>query len=92
MLKYPPFKTPTPSSKSKMKLQASLAFLGLNLCVACTMANYNASQNVCPAFPIAGKEVAYELESIDEATHPNLWLWLGRLEKLKRQLSICEER
>ena len=56
------------------------------------MANYNASQNVCPAFPIAGKEVAYELESIDEATHPNLWLWLGRLEKLKRQLSICEER
>ena len=73
-----------------MKLRASLAFLGLSLCAACTMANYSAPENVCPPFPIAGKEVAAELESIDEATHPNLWLWLGRLEKLKRQLSACE--
>ncbi len=76
-----------------MKLRASLAFLGLSLCAACTMASYSAApKDTCPPFPIAGKEVAAELESIDEASHPHLWLWLGRLEKLKRQLAACKEQ
>ena len=64
MQKSPFLKPPTPLLKSKMKLQASLVFLGLSLCAACTMANYSVPENVCPPFPIAGKEVAAELESM----------------------------
>lgn len=60
-----------------------VAQLSLN---ACTTANYSQ----CPTFPIAGKDVAVELEKIPYEQAPNFWEWLGRIDKLKQELDLCK--
>lgn len=42
----------------------------------------------CPSWPIAGPEVAAELEKLPENEYPALWDWLGRVDKFKRKSDI----
>ncbi|MBR2136679.1 MAG: hypothetical protein IJ852_01810 [Alphaproteobacteria bacterium] len=39
-----------------------------------------------PSFPIAGPQVASELEALDFQSYPHLWDWIGRLNKLRLEL------
>ena len=40
----------------------------------------------CPVFPIAGPQVAIELEQADIEHYSHTWEWIGRLNKLKEEL------
>ena len=37
-----------------------------------------------PAYPVAGKKVAEELENAGEL--PSTWEWIGRIDKLRQEL------
>ncbi len=50
-----------------------------------TTANYNN----CPTYPTGGKKVAVELEKVPYVGYENFWEWLGRIEKLKKELDLC---
>lgn len=39
-------------------------------------------------FPKAGKKVAAELENLSAAEYPNLWEWIARLNKMRKELEI----
>ena len=52
---------------------------------SCTRAHYN----YCPKYPIAGPNVASELEKYDYHTHTSLWEWIGRIDKLRQELDLC---
>jgi len=39
-----------------------------------------------PQFPLAGAQVAAELEHLSAEEYPRLWEWLARLNKLKQEL------
>lgn len=55
------------------------------LCLnSCTTTCYNS----CPTYPVAGEKVANELETAGEL--PNTWEWIGRLNKLREELEICQ--
>ena len=41
-----------------------------------------------PVFPKAGIKVADELESLSFNEYPNLWDWIGRLNKMRKELEI----
>ncbi|MBQ8630401.1 MAG: hypothetical protein IJ479_01625 [Alphaproteobacteria bacterium] len=47
------------------------------------------SSELCPAFPLAGERVAAELQQAGYQEYKYTWEWIGRLEKLKRQLDLC---
>lgn len=60
--------------------------LALSCLSGCTTANYNN----CPIYPIAGKKVAKELESAGDL--PDTWEWIGRINKLKQELDLCQKK
>lgn len=39
-----------------------------------------------PQFPHAGTNVADELQNLNAEEYPNLWEWIGRLNKLRQEL------
>jgi len=43
----------------------------------------------CPPWPPAGPEVAEELARLPGENYPATWEWLGRLERLQRQIEAC---
>lgn len=49
------------------------------------------NSDICPTFPLAGSRVAEELEQAEYKDFKNTWEWIGRLEKLKRQLDLCHD-
>lgn len=54
-------------------------------CISCEMGHCECQKPVYPPFPLAGKQVADELE---KAGHlPHTFEWIGRLYKLKQILS-----
>ena len=53
----------------------------LNSCVQTTC-----EEAVLPQFPYAGPKVADELQNLSAEEYPNLWEWVGRLNKLKLEL------
>lgn len=46
--------------------------------------------NFCPSYPIAGEKVAKELEQAGNL--PNTWEWIGRINKLREELELCQKR
>ncbi|MBQ9732070.1 MAG: hypothetical protein IJV97_03170 [Alphaproteobacteria bacterium] len=56
------------------------------LCLSsCTQKNYN----YCPIYPIAGSNVANELQRLNYQDYPYTWEWIGRIDKLRQELDIC---
>lgn len=54
---------------------------------SCTTANYDN----CPVYPAAGEKVAQELEKASYSEFPNMWEWLGRINKLRQELEMCKK-
>ena len=52
---------------------------------SCTTIN----SDYCPIYPIAGRMVAEEINNI-EGKH--FWEWIGRIDKLRRQLELCKKK
>lgn len=57
----------------------------VNCLSSCTATNYN----FCPQYPIAGLKTAIELEQIEYESAPYFWEWMGRINKLRQELEIC---
>lgn len=55
---------------------------------SCAAVNYSPS---CPAYPVAGKVVAAELEKFQFEQAPAFWEWMGRIDKLRQELEICHK-
>ena len=56
------------------------------LCLSsCAKTNYD----YCPAYPVAGPQVAAELEQADYRRFWHTWEWLGRVDKLRQELELC---
>ncbi|MBQ8482396.1 MAG: hypothetical protein IJ218_01640 [Alphaproteobacteria bacterium] len=45
----------------------------------------------CPVYPVAGKAVADELENASIDDYPATWEWIGRIDKLRQELEICQK-
>ncbi|MBQ8465278.1 MAG: hypothetical protein IJ545_04635 [Alphaproteobacteria bacterium] len=48
--------------------------------------------NFCPVYPVAGEAVASELQNLPAETYPHTWEWIGRIDKLRQELELCEEK
>ena len=59
----------------------------MNLLTSCRWVNYNN----CPVYPIAGQKVAEELKKTTYEEYPNMWEWLGRINKLRQELELCNK-
>jgi hypothetical protein len=46
--------------------------------------------NICPAYPVGGKEVGKELANLSYSEYPNTWEWIGRINKLRQELELCK--
>ena len=44
----------------------------------------------CPVYPVAGEHVAKELQRADYASFPYTWEWIGRINKLRQELELCQ--
>lgn len=48
------------------------------------------SYDYCPVYPKAGSRVAAELENLSFEQAPAFWEWLGRINKLREELELCQ--
>ena len=53
---------------------------------SCTPVDYSSG---CPVYPVAGEKVAAELENANYSEFPNTWEWIGRIDKLRQELEVC---
>ncbi len=60
--------------------------LVMNFLNSCAAENCNFAPP--PLFPKAGSKVAAELENLSAADYPNLWEWIARLNKMRKELEI----
>lgn len=60
--------------------------LALNCLSSCAPANCEIAPP--PVFPKAGPKVADELETLSSAEYPNLWEWIARLNKMRKELEV----
>lgn len=59
------------------------------LCLSSCAAEPSEPVCSCPVYPVAGPEVARELEQADYASYPHTWEWIGRINKLRQELELC---
>lgn len=71
--------------RKRLKYILALMLAALSFCVSCTQVNY---EN-CPVYPVAGAKVAVELEKLNYSEFPNMWEWVGRIDKLRQELEVC---
>ena len=78
----PPRQLPTRTGNWKYRLVLlAAATIFLNACASGTSS--------CPPWPVAGPEVAAELEQLPPKAFPAFWEWMNRLANLRDQLEIC---
>lgn len=70
---------------TKLKYWQSLMLISLICLSSCTTKNYE----YCPTYPVAGKKVAEEIKDIEG---DNFWEWMGRINKLRLQLDLCQKK
>ena len=61
-------------------------------CLSSCATTSSESMGSCPVYPIAGKEVAQELEHADYKSFSHTWEWIGRINKLRQELELCQGR
>ena len=74
----------------KLKRRQFIASLTLAVTACstpCTTVNYE----YCPVYPIAGAQVAQELENAGYEEYPATWEWIGRIDKLRQELELCQK-
>lgn len=62
------------------------------LATACSTPCTKVYYNYCPIYPVAGKNVALELEKVSYEEYPATWEWIGRIDKLRQELELCRSR
>jgi hypothetical protein len=72
--------------KKEQLFKRSLMLLALSFLSSCATANCEFSE--LPVFPKAGAKVADELENLSFEEYPNLWEWIARLNKMRKELEI----
>ena len=73
--------------KRKRRILRLSLTLGVMSClISCAQGNYD----ICPVYPVAGSRVAAELEKMSGSEFPNTWEWIGRIDKLRQELGVCE--
>lgn len=60
------------------------------LVMSCLSSCAPVSSDYCPVYPVAGVAVAAELEKASYSEFPNTWEWIGRIDKLRRELEVCK--
>lgn len=70
----------------KQRRKGRLYILALILVVMLLLSSCARVNCDCPIYPIAGPQVAEELEQADEEHYPYTWEWIARLNKLKEEL------
>ena len=60
------------------------------LCLNSCKATSSETGLTCPIYPIAGEKVAQELKRADYASFPYTWEWIGRINKLRQELELCQ--
>lgn len=73
--------------RKKLIYILSLILAAMLLLSSCTTTNYS-----CATYPTAGEKVAEELKNVPYEGYEDTWEWLGRIEKLKRELDLCQKR
>ena len=73
------------SKHKKTKLWLVLMLLSQSCLSSCAGNNYN----TCPVYPIAGPKVADEISSLEGSA---FWEWLARINKLRQQLELCQNK
>lgn len=58
--------------------------------LSCLVSCRQVSYENCPTYPVAGAAVAAELEKASYSEFPNTWEWIGRINKLRQELELCE--
>jgi len=48
------------------------------------------SYNNCPVYPVGGEKVGQELSNIPYQGYENFWQWIGRIDKLRQELELCQ--
>lgn len=59
----------------------------MSLLTSCKAINYDN----CPIYPIAGNKVAKEITKLTVEEYPNFWDWVGRINKLREELELCQK-
>lgn len=72
--------------KKERLFKRSLMLLALSFLSSCATANCEFAEP--PVFPKAGAKVADELENLSFNDYPNLWEWIARLNKMRKELEI----
>jgi len=76
------------SSKRKLIYGASLTLAIVSLSACSCKINYNN----CPVYPVGGQKVGQELSKLNTAEYPALFDWIGRINKLRLELELCERK
>lgn len=71
--------------EKKPRFRQSLTLAAMICLSSCATTSYS-----CPVYPVAGEKVAAELEKADHSDFPNTWEWIGRIDKLRQELEICQ--
>lgn len=72
------------SKKLKYILSLMLAVMALFGCSSVV------SYNNCPVYPVGGEKVGQELSNIPYQGYENFWQWIGRIDKLRQELELCQ--
>ena len=63
------------------------------LCLSSCVAEPSEPVCSCPVYPVAGPEVARELEQAQSLKFKTVidhtWEWIGRINKLRQELELC---
>jgi hypothetical protein len=76
---------------NKRRLRLARTLLATSFLTACATATSDAPPppQACPAWPVAGPQVAGELQHLGEDEFPAFWEWMARLDKLRDQLEVA---
>jgi len=70
--------------RKELRYKLSLMLIVMSCLSSCAPAV--CEQVILPQFPHAGPKVADELQNLSAERYPNLWEWIGRLNKLRLEL------
>lgn len=60
------------------------------LLVCLSSCSTTVSYDYCPAYPVGGAKVGAELSKLSSSEFPNTWEWIGRINKLRQELELCQ--
>jgi hypothetical protein len=66
-------------------LWLGLGLIGLSCLNSCATEHYD----WCPVYPVAGAKVAEDISGLESEA---FWEWLGRINQLRQQLELCQQR